>query len=263
MLLSWILEQITLGHLSGKVDDDGEVVGLEIGHEVPTQAPSQKKAAEEAWNALNGVQFAGTFARARERGTDPASLSLVKEGWDAASPSAYRRMEIHYAQEFCQLLGRISKKLPSLELLPILGIAPDKTKDYLAEATRCHLLKLDRACVALCRACLEDALRSTLTEPMRTDWEEEIDKNRRNHADPSRFYALIVVCGRHGVLGDLEPEAHRVRKRANETLHPEDGKEIQTSDLAREVLHNTRRIIAWIHGQTPAPAAHADQRPAS
>lgn len=152
-----------------------------------------------------------------------------------------RRMEIYYALVLAQLLGHVSKKLPKLEHLPILDNAPDNTKEYIAEATRCYLLKLNRACISLCRACLEDTLKSVLTKSMENELKQEVQRNG------SPMVSLIAVCTRHGVLKNHEDDAHYIREAGNQILHLNVKKETD-ADLAGDVLWKTRKIIGLIHG---------------
>ena len=246
--LTWILEQISFGHVTCLSDEDGDVVSLKIGQESPIQGASEDEVAEEASKELLGINLAGLIAECREKGSHPKIAEFEKKVWENATDSARRRMEIHYAFILSQLLGRISKKLPKLQLLPILEKAPANTKEYIAEATRCYLLKLDRACISLCRACLEDTLKSVLTESMKTEWSDEIIKNKKLYRSPNPMHALIEVCARHGILKSHKKDAHDIRDAGNRILHL-DTRKTTTDDLAGEVLTKTRKIIGLIYSE--------------
>jgi hypothetical protein len=246
-LLKWILQQVSLGHLEGVVDDKGDVISLTIGQEAPfgsDEASSIEEARRCAAQSQFSLNIAGLIAEAREHGTSTDSADLVKKCWDTASSSAHRRMEIHYSLVLCQLLARVSKKLPKLELLPIIDTAPPETRDYLAEATRCYLFKLDRACIALCRACLEDTLKSVLTTEMQNEWRQEMAVNKKNEGSPNPMLALIAVCARHGVLGKYKNDADYIRQKANAILH---RTEAIKGDIAAQVLHKTRSILGFVY----------------
>jgi hypothetical protein len=107
-------------------------------------------------------------------------------------------------------------------------------------------LKLDRACISLCRACLEDTLKSILTNNMKAEWSDEIINNKQMHGSPNPMHALIEVCARHGILKNYKKDAHDIRDAGNRILHLNISK-ITTNDLAGEILAKTRKIIALIH----------------
>ena len=164
--------------------------------------------------------------------------------WEADTFASRHRMELHYALVFCELLGRVSKKLKTLDLLPILESAPESTRNYLAEAIRCYLLKMDRACIALCRACVEDTLNHALTGQMQNEWRDEF-----NHRKKGSMEALIDVCVRHDVIGKHRQDAHYIREAGNRVLHlqvPESAS--ANSDVAGHVLKKTCTLIGFIHG---------------
>jgi len=101
---------------------------------------------------------------------------------------------------------------------------------------------MDRACVALCRACLEDTLRNSLTAEMQDEWHDEIARTKRGPLE-----ALIEVCARCGPLGKHKKDAHYVRIEGNKVLHWSE-ESTKSQQLAREVLSKTRTIIGFIHG---------------
>jgi len=252
--LKWILEQINLGHVVATVEENGDVVALTIGKGAPLKAAGADEAADLAGKALVGLDLVGLFAESREKGTSPTTHAFEKSAWESSSEHMRWRIEIHYGLILCELLGRVSEKLPKLGLLPILENAPERTLNFLAEATRCYLFKLDRACIALCRACLEDALNAILTPRLNDDWMREMEKNKRTCRNPQSMRALIEVCLRDGVLRDLKQDAHYVRKAANKILHMKLGpSEPQNEDVAGNVLNKTRMLIGSIHGRQIEP----------
>jgi hypothetical protein len=130
----------------------------------------------------------------------------------------------------------------------MMKVAPEQTRNYLAEATRCYLLRLNRACIAMCRACLEDNLKAVLTEKMKDELREVVQENKRECRSGGEMFALIEVCVRHGVLLGHERDAHYVRDAGNRVLHLTDRSE-RTDELAGEVLRKTRTIIGLINGR--------------
>jgi hypothetical protein len=240
--LAWVLQQIVFGHAQRIVDEDGEVVGLRIGRLVPNTCSTRDEAAEHALREYYALQLAGILAEFREKGSDPDLARLDESCWQTAPEQMRARMEAYYGLSLMKLLGRLSKKFPQLEHLPIVPNAPAAMRGHLAEATRCFLLKLDRACVALCRACLEEALKSRLTGPMLEEWHREMARKRRTSGDRGPMCALITVCARHGLLKGREKDAHEIREAGNRVLH-------DTANIdAYGVLSKTRKLIAILYG---------------
>jgi hypothetical protein len=246
--LIWLVQQISLGNFAIDQDEHGEELTVAIGKAVASPAASAKEAAERAGAQAIGLSIAGLVAGAREKGYSPNLRPFLNRAWEEKTESASRRMEMHYALEMARLLGRISKKLPKLEDLPLVERAPETVRAHIAEATRCYLLKLDRACIALCRACLEDTLRSILTPEMQQDWRRLMAENKRLSRNPNQMQALIEVCAKHGVLNkDLQRHAHDVREAGNRVLHLAQLRDEQ-EDLAGQILKKTRIILALIYG---------------
>lgn len=245
--LVWLVEQISLGNFAASRDEHGEEVTVAIGKGAAYPAASEKQAAEEAGAQVLALSIAGLVAEAHEKGYSPSQEELQRRIWTEGTPSAFRRMEMHYALELARLLGRISKKLPGLEQLPLVENAPETTRAHIAEATRCYLLRLDRACIALCRACLEDTLKKTLTPAMERDWRNLMAENTRQFRRPNQMHALIEVCANHGILKTHKRSAHDVREAGNTVLHLAQPANKQ-KDFAGEVLKKTRTIVGLIYG---------------
>jgi len=245
--LKWILEQISLGHITCLLHD-GDVVSIRIGKESPRSGTSEEAVAKEVYKELTAFGIVGFLAQCREAGSLAINANGEKHIWERFDENAERRVEHHYALVLSRLLGHIAKKLPSLDTLPILDSAPAHTKEYIAEATRCYLLKLDRACIALCRACLEETLNSILTADMKHELHDTFEPNRRSRRSPNPLVSLIAVCARHGVLRDgAEDDAHYIRIKGNDILHLNlEGD--PNAGIAGEVLWKTRKIMALIYG---------------
>lgn len=248
-ILKWILQQINLGHFDLKPDASGDIVTIVIGQEAPAAAADLQEAAQDSYKLHLALNIAGLIADAREKGSTPRTLELEERAWSEANENALRRIEIHYGMELCRLLGRISKKLRVLELLPLVDNAPEPTKDYIAEATRCYLLRLDKACIALCRACLEETLKSVLTPEMKNAWREEINRNKSISQSPNPMKALIDVCDRYGILGKHVTDAHYIRDKGNKVLHMQPNLEGDDKDPAGKALQKTRSILRFIYGE--------------
>jgi hypothetical protein len=250
--LFWLIEQIALGYVKSYRDERGDVVCITVGKAVPHAATSIEEAANATGREHLALNIAATIAEAREKGSRVTDQQLHDKVWGGATESTFRRMEMHYAQEMARLLGRIAKKLPKLEKLPLVESAPPAVRAHIAEATRCYLLKLERACIALCRACLETTLESVLTTTMRREWIDRIAENKRRNNTANPMQALIEVCAAHGVLKNLEADAHYIRKKGNDILHLNSSTD-DKKDLAGEVLKKTRAVVAVIYGPPAKP----------
>jgi hypothetical protein len=246
--LKWVLEQLNLGFCKYGRDQNGDIVSLIIGRGAPHGAASAEEAAQQAGAQGLALSLVGAVAEAREKGSAPEITPFLTQVLGAAKMDMKGRMEIHYALVLARLLGRVSKKMTKLEILPVAKDAPEAVKNYIAEATRCYLLKLDRACVALCRACLEDTLRGVLDQKMQQEWKDEVAENRRQRGSPDQMHALSQVCPRNGKLKGYEKAAHDVREAGNRILHLKPRAGVQR-DEAEEVLRKSRSIIGLIYGQ--------------
>jgi hypothetical protein len=241
--LAWLIEQIYLGHSLMEFEDD-KVVNVSIGKRAAHRVPSSDAAAKMSNDQIMNIAIAVAVAEAWEKGYSPDNgdkLKGILEKLKSPGVGALRFIEVHYALILCELLGRISKKLPKLEQLPIVGFAPETVRSCLAEATRCYLLKMERACIALCRASLELTLKDHLTAQTRADW--DVEKAKRGEMN-----ALIEVCARHKILDVTHvKDAHFIRERANEMLHT--GHAGGNLASAFEVLRRTRTIAGVLYGK--------------
>src|SRR5688572_6986583 len=150
------------------------------------------------------------FAQGREKGIEP-QLSDQSKKLAAASTSNWirRNTEFFYAFQLAKVLARVNKKSFTLEAPAIEGVAPESVVSYLRESTQCWLYGLHGACIALCRACLEEALRYKLPPPSSV--------SRAN-----RLEDLIDQAVKDRVLDTcLSKMAHDIRKLGNRVLHGE------------------------------------------
>jgi hypothetical protein len=242
--LKWIIQQIALGNFF-QLKEEQEAVCLVIGKGAPQSFASEEAAAQHAASKVRAIYLAGLIAEAREKGSYPQTAESEKAFWNAPTEIAKRCIELHYADFLAQLLGRISKKLPELEMLPIMERAPEKTKEYIAEATRCCLLKMDLACIAICRACLEHALMGSLTNPMKEELEDKMQQNKRFRHPQNYLESLIEFCRDKGKLNGSFVDAEEVRDAGNRVLHMKGCGDLNAWD----VLRKTRKIIAIIYGR--------------
>ena len=198
---------------------------------------SAKEASEEAQRRSLAVNFAGIFAKARERGVEPEYEELVEKATRQTTENGKMNTEFHYAYELVKILELISNKTFVFEAPPIMGKAASQTLDLLQEATRCYLFGLHRACVAVCRTVLEDSLKQRV--PPSSLMEEAMQGG-----EAGALKRLINAAVRARVLPkDLSDKAHNIRKQANDVLHQADRNVPDSWNL----LLDTRTIVEEVH----------------
>ena len=158
-VLRWILNQLNMGCAEFIGEGDNPSAHTVVLGQRAAYYSSAKEASEEAQKRSLAVNFAGIFAKARERGIEPEYEELVEKAVRLATENAKMNTEFHYAFELVDILERISDKTFVFDAPPIKGRAEPQTLDLLQEATRCYLFGLHRACVAVCRTALEDSLK--------------------------------------------------------------------------------------------------------
>ena len=158
-VLRWILNQLNYGCVT-YIGEGGEPPAhtVVLGREAANYLSAEEAVAEVQKRAL-AVSMAGVFATARERGVEPEHEALAEEVVRLANENGKANTALHYAYKLVDILERISKRTWVFDAPPIVGRAEPQTLDLLQEATRCYLFGLHRACVAICRAVLEDSLK--------------------------------------------------------------------------------------------------------
>ena len=234
-VLKWIVEQLNLGNFEVAFDEDKEVVGITLGRDAIPKVSSKDAVLEHARSRFMTVSLAGAFAKAREEGVEPQFDGLSKKVTLNANEQAYTNTELHYAHELVNVLGRIRKKTFILSAPPIVGKVPEKLIWYLGEATRCFLYGLHRACIALCRACLEQAL--SVKVKGTKEGAVALIEYRQTHPKEGGLECLIAVSNNLGYLGDdiWINQADNIRERGNTILHRETVKEENSNETLRDL----------------------------
>ena len=160
-VLRWILDQMNVG--CAEFIDKPDVHTVVIGQRA-ADFETVEEAIEHAQRRSLAVNIAGLLATARERGVEPKYEGLTKKAKLSATENAHMNTEFHYAYELVDILENISRRTFVFDAPPIVGRAKPQTLDLLQEATRCFLFGLHRACVAICRAVLEDSLAQRVPE---------------------------------------------------------------------------------------------------
>ena len=236
-VLRWILNQLNRGCAEFIGEGDNPSAHTVVLGQRAAYYSSVKEASEEAQKRSLAVNFAGIFAKARERGVEPEYEELVKKAVRSASENAKMNTEFHYAFELVDILERISDKTFVFDAPPIMGRAEPQTLDLLQEATRCYLFGLHRACVAVCRTALEDSLKQRV--PSTRLLEEGMQGGKAGELEK-----LINAAVRARVLPrELSRTAHDIRQRANDVLHKAD----RDVPDPWQLLLDTRTIVKAIH----------------
>ena len=236
-VLRWILNQLNMGCAEFIGEGDNPPAHTVVLGQGAAYHSSAKEASEEAQRRSLAVNFAGIFAKARERGVEPEYEELVEKAVRRANENAKMNTEFHYAFELVDILERISGKTFVFNAPPIMGRAASQTLDLLQEATRCYLFGLHRACVAVCRTVLEDSLKQRV--PQSSLMEEAMQGG-----EAGDLRRLINAAVRARVLPkDLSAKAHNIRKQANDVLHQTDR---DVSD-SWNLLLDTRTIVEEVH----------------
>jgi hypothetical protein len=136
-------------------------------------------------------------------------------------------------------LGAAGDRIHLLAIPPIKVPGFEDTWTYLAEATRCWLFGHDTACVALCRAALELALREAIRRTPNTHpplGERDWDLN-----------GLIHVARDEKILDNIAKDiAHDVRVTAKRILHGN----VQEHVATQTILDKTRSLVEHILAAT-------------
>jgi len=199
---------------------------MTVGRAAARGPASDDEALDAAKRRLFTVNVNGLMAEARESGIIPEHAHLSKMAAQQSTDWGHRNTEFHYAFELIKVLARLNKKTFNLEAPPITGLAPASVVSYLSESTRCWLYGFHGASVALCRTCLEEALKAQLPADDKGTLESMIDTANRRH--------LLDDC--------TVTLAHTVRKTANKFLH---GESI-TEKESRGTLDATRSLVEQI-----------------
>ena len=148
-----------------------------------------------------------------------------------------------YAFEMLSKLNQVvarSKQKAVQEVLLLKGV-PERVDDYMAEAAACFRYGFNKACLAVCRAALEQILR----------WKIERDRDekalQRNTSDDNRgqksLYELIKDAQKwHYLDNQLIREAHEIRMWGNGAVHDSKTKR-DFRGKAEKALMYSKRIL--------------------
>ena len=243
LALAWLVQQLHLGIFEVQEVEDGEVISVLIGR--GASLAFEDEPSEEVINSVNSrvekrtlsVQLAGVFAQGREKGIEPKHEKLAEAASEAinARSGASFNTELHYAFQLIGILQRIRKRSLDLDSPPILGNAPLRVVDLLGEATQCYLYGFHQACVAICRACLENSLKKKVPK---SELRQELQQQGLGE-----LKCLVSAAFRLRLLDDSHRErANMVREYGNAVLHSKQN----PGEGSWDVLQHTRGVVAYL-----------------
>ena len=244
LALAWIVQQLHLGNFEVQDKEEGEVVSVLIGRGTTFafKDTPQDEVIDEVKDLVErrnlSVRVAGSFAQAREKGIEPKYEKLAEKAIVAvnAQSSGSFNTELHYAFQLIGILRRIKERTLVLHSPPILGKASRPVVEFLGEATRCHLYGFHQACVAICRACLEQSLKDRV--PRR-----ELRQEQRNMPRKGELECLISAALRLGFLdGSRHELADQIRKHGNNVLH----RALIRGEDSWDILQTTRDVVSYL-----------------
>jgi hypothetical protein len=240
-MLRWVLEQLHTGSCELETEEAGEVVTLIFGKAAAQtfEAPVREKAEEHFGRRYAALNIAGLFAHAREAGVEPKHADIVKQAHGMATPHSAARMntDFHYAFELTRILERIHEKTFVFTSPPIKGRVGDDVSRMVGEATRAYLFGLNRACISLCRALMEGALKE------RVRWEAVRDEQYQSPNEKGYLEALIDAAAKESVLNEaMKKVAHSIRRAGNAALH---GPE-PSDKFSWEILQGARALVEHV-----------------
>lgn len=250
--LLWILQQLNLAYFQLDRDDRGDVVSLILGRKAVSEQldSDESEVRARANRRTRSITTAGGVANEREAATKPEYEGLLRRLRNVAGDGGYYNTELHYAFGMVETLRSIRQKALLLDPPPVRGLAPEEATWYLREATRCYLLGLHGACIALCRVCLEVCLK------VRIPPSELARERRRKKPDgkgKGELEALIDAALRLGCVDDARAFcAHEVRNRGNDIMHGRMLKEEESG----EQLGWTRGLVEHLFPRVEPTEAH-------
>lgn len=220
-VLQWIVEQLNFQMCRTETDEDGDIATLIIGEGASRHFASMENAEKQASGDLLRVNVASVLANAREQGTEPEHVALVEQATITRTAWAELNTEFHYAFQLVEVLKRLRGATFNYSPPGIHGRAPLEVVYYLREATRCFLYGLLEASVALCRACLEEALKTKLyTSAQGIEMlMKEPKKNDRGRPRGDLERLISAAAGIQLLDGPSRILADRIRNHGNTVMH--------------------------------------------
>lgn len=177
---------------------------------------------------------------------------LISETAPQALDREHDEYDAYFAKEVLSKLPRIVNRVSALPDLDIQGIPNERVRKYFEEAHRCYLYGFPFACVVLCRAIIESAIKEVLN--LYTAQEKNpISVEGKSVRDPE-LKELIPLAHQRGVLSENGTVcADDVRKSGNAATHPDSYpqrfKQLFKRERVDEVLANTRKVLSELYGQ--------------
>lgn len=147
-----------------------------------------------------------------------------------------------YALEMlCKLGDMVDRGREAVQEISLLPRVPRSVDNYISEAASCYRYGFDLACISLCRAAIEEALKYRLKEKFGreaiVEWNK--DQERWEEADLSK---LIDRASSDYEILQFQQQAHEIRMAGNKCVHGKlKGEQVRCA--ASEVLIDSRLIV--------------------
>lgn len=211
--------------LSQEVQSFIDTLDFERDHDI---LPDEAKEAEKARNLLGGV--ASEVIKSRET----ISEGKLKKGIEflvQSHPELVNYfLDEHYTREVVGAVSGYVRRTMQLSPMEAASTPSDVTNTYLREATRTFVLGLPQACIALCRAALEQSLKERLGHQLSGSF--------------VMFRELLEEAEKWHLLDKVTKRIARdLAKAADDVLHEKPT----TLDKARELLDQLRGLLQHIY----------------
>jgi hypothetical protein len=243
-VLTWIIEQLNFAMFRTETDEEGEACTMIIGERASLSFRSMAEAEKHGSDRLLGVNIAEVLAKAREEGTQQEHVDLIEKATVTRTGWAELKTEFHYARELVKVLKRLREVTFDFSPPGILGRATEEVVFYLRQATRCFMYGLYESSVALCRACLEEALKA---KPYASGQgiEALMKEPKKTEGGRTRGELERLISAAAGVMildGPSKMLAHRIRDHGNTVMHDrpllKESEAKQDLDDLRTVVHS-------------------------
>lgn len=172
-------------------------------------------------------------------------LFPVTAGHPLSGPVDFELLFLYEALSRLDLM--ISRAQKDLAKRHLLWNLPKKVNDYVGEAARVFRHGFDKACIAMCRSALEEALRDRIQKDYGPDFLRRFKIAQLPNTEPDLksmiFFAFRV---KKFLPYRLFEPAEQIRELGNKVLHGNyDQNELE--DMARNSLFYTRLILAFLY----------------
>ena len=181
---------------------------------------------ERTWKTLISLQ------------DDPLVAEVVEQGLD-----------LQFAKDARDRLMAWRQRLRLLKPATVKRMANDRVRNYTAEATRAFLYGFDAACIAMCRATLEQIMKEVYVRAGLATWD---DVQKSTVALRDRISMVFTVAPLRyktpAVQAKVRTAAHRITDDGNLILHRYLFEQRISKRKAADALHDLAVVVSGIYG---------------